>query len=303
MRLPISLFCGLAAFAGAMFDSHGASAATGRTSVDVAGQKRSVLLIEFERLKRSPRTAIIVLRGGGASARNALTDRRGIGLSPVVRSAGVVIAYPDAVDGRWNLGAGGVDDVAFVRALAAKLVADGVAHPRRIFIAGESSGGILAMRIACEGADFIAGLAVMISAMPSAMAPSCKIAKPTALLMINGTADPLVPYQGGTANLGAFKENVLSVEETLKPFLAAAQCNGERTKHDAPDRDPNDGSRVVVENFAGCKTPVELVRVEGGGHTLPGRPARADRGVAVGALNNDISTPRVISDFVRRVAR
>lgn len=280
-----------------------ASAATSRVQIDVAGQKREVLLIQFERLKRSARAAIIVLRGGGPRVRNALTDRRGIGLSPVVRSSGVVIAYPEAVDATWTLGGSGPDDIAFVRALANKLVADGIADRRRVFLAGVSSGGVLALKVACSGAEEFAGYAAMISALPADLASSCKIGKPTPFMLMNGTANPLIPWQGGKAGLVTFKDNVLSAEETLKPFAQAAQCGSDRSKQDMPDRDPADGSRVVVERGNGCKALIELVRVEGGGHTLPGRPSLSDRGVPVGARNNDVSTPRVLWDFVRRAVR
>ncbi len=279
-----------------------ANAATGRISIEVAGQKRSVTLIEFGRLKRAPRTTIIVLRSGGPRARGVSTDRRGsgIGLSPVVSAAGVVIAYPDAVDGRWSLGEGGADDAGFIKAIVGKLVADGIADKRRIFIAGVSTGGILALRLACDGADYLAGAAVMIANMPDKLAASCKPAKPMAFMLMNGTADPLMPFAGGKADLGSFKDNVVSSEATLAPFAAAAGCGTERAKQEMPDRDPNDGSRAVLERLSGCKTPVELMRIDGGGHTLPGRPVASDRGTAVGAQNNDISTPRVIWDFVRR---
>jgi poly(3-hydroxybutyrate) depolymerase len=52
-----------------------------------------------------------------------------------------------------------------------------------------------------------------------------------------------------------------------------------------------------------CKRLVELVRVEGGGHTLPGRPARSDRGQIVGALNKDVNVSRLIAEFVRQSQR
>jgi polyhydroxybutyrate depolymerase len=297
--MPAALAAALCALSGA----EPARAATGRVQIDVAGQKRDVLLIEFERLKRVSRTAIIVLRGGGPRVRNALTDRRGIGLSPVVRNSGVVIAYPEAVDATWSLGAKGPDDAAMVRALANKLVNDGLADRRRIFLAGVSSGGVLALKIACGGADYLAGVVAMNSAIPADTVANCKIGKPTPFMLMNGTANPLIPWQGGKANLETFKDPVVSAEETLKPFAEAAQCGADRNKQEMPDRDPADGSRVVIERLNGCKAPIELVRVDGGGHTLPGRPARGDRGVPVGARNNDISTPRVLWDFVRRAAK
>jgi len=58
-----------------------------------------------------------------------------------------------------------------------------------------------------------------------------------------------------------------------------------------------------MERLVGCKRMVELVRVEGGGHTLPGRPVRADRGQSVGAINRDVNVSRLIAEFVRRSAR
>lgn len=305
MRVRTAIvFAGLLASASPEFVlMNSAGAATGRISVDVAGQKRDVRLIETERLKRSPRTVIIVLGNVGSRARIASPDRRGIGLGQVVRGAGVIIAYPDARDAKWNLGAGAPDDAGFVRALANKLVSDGVADRRRIFLAGVSSGGFLALKIACENADYLAGVAVMISAMPTEIAANCKVAKPIPFMLMNGTADPRLPWLGGKADLASFKDNVVSAEDTMKPFATAAQCNGERTKSEVPDRDPNDGSRIIVEKFSGCKSIVELVRVDGGGHTLPGRPVRSDRGAPVGAQNNDVSTPRVIWDFVRRAMK
>lgn len=290
----------LAAFAA----PRSADAATGRITVEANGQKRGVLLIEYGRLKKAPRTTIIVLRSAGTRARGASADRRGgIGLTPVVRNAGVVVAYPEAIDQRWNLESGGVDDIAFIRTLVNKLVSDGVANRRRVFIAGVSSGGILAMKMACEGADHVAGYAVMIANMPEKMAANCKIAKPSAFMLMNGVADPVMPWGGGKAKLDVFTENVVSAEATVAPFAAAASCGTERARQEVPDKDPSDGSRVIFERYNGCKTPVELVRVEGGGHTLPGRPAPADRGVPVGARNNDVSTPRVIWEFFRRAAQ
>ncbi len=49
--------------------------------------------------------------------------------------------------------------------------------------------------------------------------------------------------------------------------------------------------------MAGCKAPVELVKIEGGGHTLPGTRPVSDRGQPVGARNGDIDTARFLLDF------
>jgi hypothetical protein len=93
--------------------------------------------------------------------------------------------------------------------------------------------------------------------------PGCQ-PPPLAFLLMNGTANPLVPYQGGTVKLRGMKDDVASAEAPLSPFAAANECSSQRITHEFPDRDPGDGSRVIMERLVGCKRMVELVRVEGG---------------------------------------
>ncbi len=283
--------------------SNPARAATGRVTIEVGGQKRQATIVERSRLKRAPRPTIIVLRASGAGARRAGLSRidRFLGLDEAA-GVGTVLAFPSAIGRRWQI-EGKDDDAAMVRALAARLVADGLADKKRIYLAGVSSGALMATRIVCDGADYLAGAAALIGTAPAGVAASCKPAKPIPFLLLAGTADPLTPYQGGPSKLEDFKGDVASAEATLAPFAAAADCGKTHSTDELPNKDANDGSRVVVEKFQGCKAPVELYRIVGGGHALPGRPARSDRGAAIGARNNDIDTARVLVDFFRRAAR
>jgi len=63
-----------------------------------------------------------------------------------------------------------------------------------------------------------------------------------------------------------------------------------------PDRDRTDASRIVFEKQSGCKAPVRLVRVQGGGHFLPtqtfARPATRGQ-------NRDVTTTSLITSFFR----
>jgi polyhydroxybutyrate depolymerase len=297
-RIAIPIF----SLAGALtLASAPAQAVTGRLAIEAAGQKRTAVIVEPGRLKRSPRTAIIILHGANnGSGRRVQTY---LGLDEAARSAGAVMVYPDALDGGWNFtGEAGPDDPAFIRALAAKLVADGVADRRKIFLIGVSTGGMMALRVGCQTPDYLAGVGALIAGLPTKLAESCK-PPPLAFLLLNGTANPLIPYQGGPIRLRGVKGEVVSAEATLAPFAAANACSTQRSSHDFPDRDLDDGSRVTMERLSGCKHMVELVRVEGGGHTLPGRPTRADRGQSVGALNRDVNASRLILEFIRRSER
>ncbi len=278
-----------------------AQAVTGRLDIEIAGQKRTAILVAADRLKRSPRTAIIVLHGANNGSGRRI--QASLGLDESLRALGAVAVYPDALDGAWNLsGEAGPDDPAFLRALAARLVADGVADRGKIFLIGVSTGGILALRVGCQSPDYLAGVGAINAGLPAKLVAGCQ-PPPLAFLLMNGTANPLVPYQGGPVKLRGMKDDVASAEATMAPFAAANECSSQRITHEFPDRDPGDGSRVIMERLVGCKRMVELVRVEGGGHTLPGRPVRADRGQSVGAINRDVNVSRLIAEFVRRSER
>ena len=277
-----------------------AQAAVAKVTVDAGGVKRTALVMERERLKKGRRPVIFVLHGSnGAGAR----IRKNLELDEAVGASGAIVVYPDAVEGHWLPAGGGDADIVFIATLAGKLVAEGRADPRRIFVAGASTGGMLAMRLACEQADVFAGAAAIIANMPSGLGESCKPARPVPFLLINGTADPRVPFAGGPLVKTDHPGDVLSTDATLAIFATAAGCTGERGKTLFPNRNPKSGSRAYLEKFDGCKVPVELVRIEGGGHTIPGHWSGADSGAAgAGAHNIDVDAAKLVVDFFRRVS-
>jgi polyhydroxybutyrate depolymerase len=121
-------------------------------------------------------------------------------------------------------------------------------------------------------------------------------------MVINGTANPLIPYAGGKTSLPDSKIDVVSTDATLAAFSKAAGCSDNRTTTALPDRDPRDGTLSFVEKLSGCKAPIELIRVEGGGHTIPGRTgAGTTRGQPVGAHTNDFDAAYRIWEFFRKL--
>lgn len=274
-----------------------AQAASGRITMESGGLKRSAFIVEHARLKRTLRPTIIVLHGQSG---NGLRVRRYLGLEDALRSQAVVTVYPDAIGGHWALeGAAGARDRKFILDLVHKLAAEGIADQRRIYVVGVATGAMVAMQLGCEDPSRFEGVAALIGLMAKGEAEKCKPARPVPFLLMAGTADPLEPFAGGKADLAEYKGEVASAEATVAPFAAAASCGPKRTRVDLPDRDRNDGSRVHLEVYGGCKVPIELVRIEGGGHTLPGRHSRFERGKPVGAHNNDIDAAKLVLEFFR----
>jgi polyhydroxybutyrate depolymerase len=187
---------------------------------------------------------------------------------------------------------------AFIQGLIAEIVHVGFSDPRRIYIAGYSNGGMLALRLMCEAPALIAAAAIVAASMPREMAQSCK-ARPTPILVMNGTADQIVPYRGGALALG--NGEVLSTDEMLRFFHVLNHCTESMRLSQLPDIDRDDGSYVTVASWTNCVTgaPVMLYRI-GGGHRIPGyRKEWPIADLMLGAMNHDFEAAHAIWNFFK----
>jgi polyhydroxybutyrate depolymerase len=212
--------------------------------------------------------------GGGTPAGMAHITH----LDRVADEHGFVVVYPEGFGKSWAGGKGdtpadraGVDDVGFVSALIDRLVAEDGVDPHRVFATGHSSGGFMSERLGCQLADRIAGIAPVSATLLTNLAPTCTPARPMPVLLIQGTADPLVPYGGGhVAGRGPGGNPTLSAPATAAHWAAVNGCPATPTTVAAPPV-VADGTRVRTDTYGPCTgAPVTLSTVIGGGHTWPG---------------------------------
>jgi polyhydroxybutyrate depolymerase len=189
---------------------------------------------------------------------------------------GAVVAYPNGVSRSWADGRGftpadqqQVDDVGFVSALI-----DDVARRRgidrgRVYVAGLSNGGFFALRLGCELSDRLAGIGVIAATFSDALMARCHPHRPLPVIVIDGTADPLVPYSGGT--MQGKRGHVQSAETTAAVWARVNGCQGQPGSRTLPDT-ADDGTTVTEMRYGGCpaRTPVTLYRIGNGGHAWPG---------------------------------
>lgn len=271
---------------------------TRRLTLDHDGAARAYILDAAPGLRDAP--LLIVLHGGIGGA-EFVRRRANVSLA----WKGWAVAWPSAVD-EWNDGRrdwlgrsyGSGDDLGFLRALVARLSAEGLVDPGRVFVAGPSIGGVMALRLLCEAPDLIAGAAVAIAALPEGY--DCPPGPPRPVLFLHGDADPLMPPEGGPVGGRSLfvrdRGAVIAAETTAERLARRNGCEG----FDAvalPDRASDDGSTVVRRDHRGCAAPFVHYVVQGGGHAWPGARASRLGDAIIGATNRDISATAVVERF------
>lgn len=163
-----------------------------------------------------------------------------------------------------------VDDVGFINALIEQFTSSFNINENRIYASGTSNGGHLSLRIALELSHKIAAVAPVVAAMP---AISCSYpVHPISVLFMNGTYDPLLPYNGGEVapNIGG-RGTVLSVQESLEFWVKFNQTDLSATIKYFPDINTEDSSTVKSITYSNGieETQVVFYEVSGGGHVEP----------------------------------
>lgn len=276
------------------------SAAAIAETMQYSGEVRNWLIYRPPGLGGKPAPLLFVLHGSAGSGEDMvrITEH---GFEKLANRDKWIVVYPDALERRWNDQGGSVDDVGFLLALIDKLAANQEIDRTKVFMAGISNGGMMAERMLCEQAEKIAAIAVVAGSMQEASAVSCKPVRPRSVLLVHGTEDPIVPWKGGA--VAGFEEfgKVLPVTDIFRFWAERNQCSGNVQAGPLENRDPRDGTTIRRELFSTCKdqTRVELVTVEGGGHTWPGGyqylPERF-----IGKTSREIDANTLIWEFFQR---
>lgn len=233
-----------------------------------------------------PAPAIVVLHGGVT-----VPSRMRHITTFTLHEQGWAEIYPVALGKHWKAG----DDIGFLRALIERLAGEGLIDPDRVYLVGASDGGAMVLRLLCEAPGLAAGAAVVSMTLPEDL--DCHDAPSVPMLLINGTADPVVPFDGGRAeDVGP----VLSAAETAARLAARNGC-GAYEEIPITDHYPGDGTRVRLHSYRGCTAPLMQYIVEGGGNTWPGN--RVSRWVErrLGTTSRDISASFEIEAFFTRL--
>jgi polyhydroxybutyrate depolymerase len=285
----------------AMLHPHVGAAAVHTLVVDGVSRTYSVYMPNSYK-ETVPAPLLLVFHGAGSNF-EAMAGLSG--LDKVADRAGFLVVYPQGLDYRWHAGldTGGaatqVDDLGFVRALLTRLETDYAVDKQRVYATGFSNGSFFTQRLACAMTADFAAVASVSGQMSQALSKVCKPTRPISILLVHGTADPMVPYDGDS--VPGSRGTLLSVEATAAFWEHADSCPGRGTSVKLPDASPDDGTHVRRETHAGCAagTEVTLYTVKHGGHTWPGGP-QYDQVSVIGKVSHALDASAAIWEFLAR---
>lgn len=283
-------------------------------SLRVGDLERSFVIYSPARVP--PKPALLVVFHGSMGSPGDIRIQSGFEFDRLAEANGFVVAYPQGYEGYWNdcrttadysARRLAIDDVGFFEALIADLEATHGIDPDRVYVVGASAGGHMVYRLALERPQRVAGAAVFAASLPTPENSDCLQADggPPPIMIVNGTGDPINPYQGGDVTLFGMDSRgaVQSTSETAAFFARARGSRGPQVDTLGSGGVFRAGpvERTVWRGPNG-RPDVVLLSVIGGGHVIP-QPVYRSRpllGRSTRAINGPSEAWRFFASLPRR---
>lgn len=285
--------------------------------LQVDGSTRTFDLFVPRRSAAEPLPLVIMLHGGGGTARAAEWETA---WAAKAEKEGFYVAFPNAMNRYpqkrsnfaanpqlWNDGSerfypnqSHVDDVAFIRALIESLTKNYNIDPNQIFLTGFSNGASMCFLAGAKLNTLVAAVAPVAGACwiePGQLQP------PVSLCYITGTCDPLNKIEGGEATLANGKSDKVRakakppVRDSIGKWLTACHL-----KQSPAHESLVDGVHKQLFGPDENGTEVIYITVADTGHTWPGGRSLLPESM-VGKTSNRLNATDEIWEFFHRHGR
>ena len=253
------------------------------------------------------RPLLIVLHGARLSGWIA---EAATGFDKIANQENFIVAYPDAIHQQWNDGrapvnnpSAGIDDVGFLTQLIDYVNWKYHVAKNKVYIAGFSSGGMLAQKMALEQTDKVAAIATVASSLPMPQFTLQRMpSRPISVLMINGTRDRAFPWAGGTTHIVHVKVGpVAPILSTYQYWVKANGGSGDISPRQATVKKNKIGPSVNLLNTrAHNGSCIILYKINGGGHTWPGSEVPLPYIPFLGKQSRDLNASELIWEFFKQ---
>ncbi len=242
--------------------------------INIDGTSRTYILYlptDYSAVKNN--SLVIALHGKGGTG---LGMERLSGFESIAEKEKFIVVYPNGIDRSWNDGRNtkaheaGINDVAFIKNLIDEIIIKYNVDKHKVYVTGMSNGAFMSMKLACELSGKIAAIAAVAGTMDTVSASICQPSLPVSVMLIQGTSDPLVPFEGGELKSKA-AGTILSHKETIKHWVKINNCTSSPVTISLPDS-ANDGTTITKTTYKNESNNTEVISiiVANGGHTWPG---------------------------------
>lgn len=281
-------------------------------TIDVSGTSRNFHLYLPENVENAP---IVILLHGNRSDNDELMGFTRVKApyqtwEDIAKQENIILVAPNGTNSSndhrgWNdcrsdvTGNPEANDVLFIDNLIDFVMNEHKADSSKVFAVGTSNGGHMAMRLAQEIPNKLRAFAAIVASSP--VNSQCTISTlPISALFMNGTDDPINPYEGG--QMASNRGEVLSAEETIAYWVNRNQTDTTPTTTDLADMNTSDKSTLKKYLYMNGinNTEVAFYEVVGGGHTEPSIAQRYGglfKDLVVGEQNGDVEMSNEVWNF------
>ena len=194
----------------------------------------------------------------------------------LAQEKGFLVVYPQGYENFWNdcrtsadyeANLQNIDDVGFFKKMVEALEEDFLIDTSKIVATGMSNGGQMMYRLAYEAPDDVLLLVPLVATIPVKENNSCERSGRSVNIMIfNGTADQIAPYQGGLVSL--FGNNSRGIVQSSDNTYEYWKDLDDSIEEEIITLEESDGdlNSSVIKKISKGKKVVALYTLVNGGH-------------------------------------
>src|ERR1700726_3345452 len=255
------------------------SAAMQQASIRIGDMTREFL--EYVPRDISPHSPPVIVPHGALMDAKSMREWTGYEFDQLADQRGFVVVYPDGYKHAWNdchseatfaAHTENIDDMGFAKGLIAGEVAQRQIDEKHVYFLGYSNGGQMALRLALQTPEQVAGIAIAGASLQAPEDSSCPEQGSVPLLVVDGEKDPIHPIDGGRVTLFGFSNRgrALSAFDTAQTFAKRLDVTSAPQQiHLHPQKS---GDPTSADGFLWPSAPspvVALYKIEDGGHVVP----------------------------------
>ena len=199
-------------------------------TINAGGLVRNYLLyVPSADSSTHPLPLVLVYHGAGDTAQNT-TSETGL-LSYDEQHGSMILAFLQGVQETWNDDTGdpaaeaeNVDDIGFTKAVLNTLESSYAVNMKRVVVTGISNGAIMVELLGCRIGGEVTLVVPVEGQIGNRFSGSCQPARPVTVYEVHATADPNIPYDGGTFSGSGGPASVLSASASVQRWATVDHC-------------------------------------------------------------------------------